>query len=412
MPTTRKVKVAPQLREELQDYASLLRALDTTDSFAVARSIADAPPPTKRRKLNPDAVVEPAAEPAAEPVPKHRKRDTWTRWPLLVGDTKVPEFGLDDEIAVLVRQSLPDDIAGDEDEDDSDNAYLAPICASATSFLSSILALLAHHTPARPQSMQDRLNPIGWQTVLDVAAACGDVDSAVVSNVKSRLEAIYGASDSPAIDRLNTRTFAPSRLKLRDRLQRADDELFSFVGPPPEEEDEDEAPSEDEATMPPPSRTRSMSTGSISSLRLQPPSAQSASDSSEDEQDDSDSDSDGAGIVKHEEAEAESPSKLPRQPSTDDPSSPAPSLPLDPYRHVNDDSDDEDYIPEPGRVRLRSRSKSRSRMKPKLKTSKEAWRVMPPRRKGHVWKLKPRPEEDEDEDEDEDEEGDEEEDDE
>ncbi|KAJ7056997.1 hypothetical protein C8F01DRAFT_339887 [Mycena amicta] len=163
----RKRRVPRPLHDELQDYASLLRALDTTDPLAVARSITQATSPKKRRTATATATEKPK-----------RKRDTWTRWPLLVNDITLPQFGLDDEIAVLARNCLRDTI--DPDEIDDDNNNLDPISTSATAFLSSTLALLAHHTPARTQSMQDRLNPIGWRDVLDIVAASGDVDATCV----------------------------------------------------------------------------------------------------------------------------------------------------------------------------------------------------------------------------------------
>ncbi|KAJ7057001.1 hypothetical protein C8F01DRAFT_1256940 [Mycena amicta] len=115
--------------------ASLLRALDTTDPLAVARSITQATSSKKRHKT-------------ATEKPK-RKRDTWTCWPLLVNNITLPQFGLDDEIAVLARNCLRDTI--DPDEMDDDNNLLDPISTSAAAFLSSTLALLAHHTCAHTE---------------------------------------------------------------------------------------------------------------------------------------------------------------------------------------------------------------------------------------------------------------------
>ncbi|KAF7319502.1 hypothetical protein HMN09_00289200 [Mycena chlorophos] len=232
MPPKRKQRVPRALHDELQDYASLLRALDTGDELGVARKIARAEPPKKRRKLTHNADGDDRGEGSssiAPPKSRVRKRDGWTRWPLLVRDTIVPTFGLEEEIAVLARQclrlqnadSLPNP---DEQDPDSDSASMPAIASSASAFLSSTLALLAHHTPARPQSMQDRLNPLKWQDVLEIVAACGDADATMISNVKTRLEAIYGVFETNAIDRLGARKLVMPRAQAA--LIKADEALL------------------------------------------------------------------------------------------------------------------------------------------------------------------------------------------
>ncbi|KAJ7216653.1 hypothetical protein GGX14DRAFT_696376 [Mycena pura] len=263
MAGKRKLKRVPHaLHSELSEYASLLRALRANDTLDVAKHITRAPPPpTKRHKPQPssgDIVVpvppatdvgegsstlvgtEPPKPKSTDPPKPKPTRDTWTRWPLLAADVHVPEWGLDDEIAALVRQCLQT-TAADEDVDDAEPpSYLPHLTHSASAFLSSVLALLAHHTPARPQSMQNRLNPINWKTVLDVVASCGDVDAATIASVQARMEVIYGPYESPAMSRLKARAAAKSRTAAA--LQEADDALMMLVRPqgktePMEDED-------------------------------------------------------------------------------------------------------------------------------------------------------------------------------
>jgi hypothetical protein len=190
MPGKRK-QVAAGLHSELSEYSSLLRTLHTNDTLDLTKHIT-LPPPTetrrnaKRARSDVDEGSSSVDEPKEEPPkqPKNRKRDTWTRWPLLVNDVYVPEWGLEDEIGVLVRlcqrnnphPAFPDSEEPNPTPPDADEPpyFLPHLTQSASNFLSSILALIALHTPARPQSMQDRINPIGWQTVLEILGACGD----------------------------------------------------------------------------------------------------------------------------------------------------------------------------------------------------------------------------------------------
>ncbi|KAJ7855116.1 hypothetical protein B0H14DRAFT_742213 [Mycena olivaceomarginata] len=252
--------VSHALHSELTEYSSLLRALSTNDTLDLARRLTEPAPPKKRKKQTAKSAVDSqlegpreesqgpiaAGEETRPPTPgssrlppeepegeqqRVRKRDTWTRWPLLPTDIHVPEWGLDDEIEPLVRQCLrnnphPTDEDGEPDDTPS---WLPHLTESASVFLSSVFALLSHHTPARPQSMQDRLNPIDWKMVLDILGTCGDVDATVITTVKARMEAIYGPYDSPAIGRLQTRAEAKSRAAAA--FDEADDALF--VAPRP-----------------------------------------------------------------------------------------------------------------------------------------------------------------------------------
>ncbi|KAF8208217.1 hypothetical protein K438DRAFT_2013015 [Mycena galopus ATCC 62051] len=203
-----------------------------------------------------EVAAESSQPPEEEPQGRTRKRDTWTRWPLLVTDLSVPEWGLEDEIEPLMRQCLrnnphptAEDDASSGEEFGSEDApsWLPHLTQSSSAFLSSMFALLAHHTPPRPQSMQDRLNPIDWKMVLDILSACGSVDKSVINNVKTRMEAIYGLDDSPgwsnslpsncgaegktypAISRLETRAAIKARTSAA--LDEAYDALFLVARP-------------------------------------------------------------------------------------------------------------------------------------------------------------------------------------
>lgn len=122
-----------------------------------------------------------------------RRRDTWTRWPLLLNDVAIPEWSLEDEIGILVADSLKryprpplpamesadlDDHTSNNDDGledgDPDQSYLPHVTSIVSNHLSTILALLVAHTPNRPHGQQNRIEPMDWRAVLDVLCSCGD----------------------------------------------------------------------------------------------------------------------------------------------------------------------------------------------------------------------------------------------
>ena len=147
---------------------------------------------------------------------KVKEKDNRTRWPLLAGDVYVPEWGLEDEVKLLALRTLQcegslyitDDLDAsppsslreatsnpelDAQSSPHDSAYsssrnlatepniydfeqlltpqyLAALTSSAGLYLSRILGLLAAYVPQSGKSMQNRVRPIGWQSVLDIVA--------------------------------------------------------------------------------------------------------------------------------------------------------------------------------------------------------------------------------------------------
>ncbi|KDR77349.1 hypothetical protein GALMADRAFT_443338 [Galerina marginata CBS 339.88] len=241
--------VPAALHRELSEYASLLRALRVRDAMDITKQLTkpspfvlqdndlnydqdeyedegedlpvagpshsnhpiNAQPSTKSDKAR-------GKEPADRPklAPKQRRRDHWTRWPLPLNDVLVPEWTLEDEVAVIASQIMKsrpplafpvpshglddsDDEDGSEDEeervvpvrdieldsDDPDPPYYVPyLTSTVANYLSTIFAVLASHTPARPASMQNRIEPLNWRAVIDVVVSCGNPEFAN-SNGKS-----------------------------------------------------------------------------------------------------------------------------------------------------------------------------------------------------------------------------------
>ncbi|KAJ6591027.1 hypothetical protein DFH09DRAFT_1138358 [Mycena vulgaris] len=252
----KRKRVPPALHAELSEYSSLLRALRTNDTLDVTKHIV-LPPHRKPSKskggeasssalddLEPAPDAQPDDKPVEDvppeevgPQPRKRKRDTWTRWPLLVKDVHVPEWGLEDEVEALMRVCLREHPrpavleSADAEEPDEAPPSLPHLTQSASNFLSSILALIALHTPARSQSMQDRLNIIGWQNVLEIVAASGDkalVDANMMTSVKARMEAIYTPYKSDIVDRVTTRVV---KSRAAAGLDRAEDAIFVMARP-------------------------------------------------------------------------------------------------------------------------------------------------------------------------------------
>lgn len=141
--------------------------------------------------------------------PEQIRRDHWTRWPLLLKDVLLPEWTLQDEVAVIVSQLVksrqplvfpvpnvsPDchgmeTAGGDEYEDEDDRLihvmdmevesddpdppfYVPYLTSIIAKYLATIFSILASHTPARPASMQNRIEPLNWRAVVDVVVSCG-----------------------------------------------------------------------------------------------------------------------------------------------------------------------------------------------------------------------------------------------
>ncbi|KAF8964814.1 hypothetical protein BDZ97DRAFT_2075072 [Flammula alnicola] len=215
-----------------------------------------------------------AKEPAA---PKQRRRDHWTRWPLPLEDVLNPEWTLEDEVAVIVSQLMkmrprppfPVPVAGPDeameedeedraftvadiefDEEDPDPPFYVPYIVSIiANYLSTILGLLASFTPARPASMQNRIEPLNWRAIIDVVVSCGIPEFAnakyvaslsryvvvgnpccrVVNNVIKRMEAIYGPSVSPLEGKKATSYRAVERIKEKEAATKKFEKKFDEV---------------------------------------------------------------------------------------------------------------------------------------------------------------------------------------
>ncbi|KAF5384124.1 hypothetical protein D9615_003276 [Tricholomella constricta] len=189
-----------------------------------------------------------------------RKRDTWTRWPLLINDVHVPEWSFEDEIGFLAsnalklnpRPPLPSVDSEEHSEEsgndlcdlgdvDADSSFLPHLTNAASNHLSTILALLVAHTPNRSFGLQNRVEPMGWRAVLDVLSSCGDsrvADPKMINTVKSRMETLCGPSDES--DKPTTDVLAAHRIqcsinakeKLKAQISQPMEALFRFPAPP------------------------------------------------------------------------------------------------------------------------------------------------------------------------------------
>ncbi|KAF8809400.1 hypothetical protein BYT27DRAFT_7337171 [Phlegmacium glaucopus] len=243
----KRKRIPTALHSELTEYASLLRALRTKDAMDLTVHLSgNVAPPAK---------------------PK-RKRDHWTRWPLLLEDVPIPEWTLEDEVTVIASRvikahptptfpvtegplehddpSHTDYVMNTEfEEDDPDYPFYVPYLTSVVAtLLSTTFSLLAKHTPSRPASMQNRIEPLNWRSVIDVIVACDIPEYSnpkILENVIRRMEAIYGPSFSPLEGKMATSYRAVERMKNKaaatDRLHKLHEEpmasYFTQASPPP-----------------------------------------------------------------------------------------------------------------------------------------------------------------------------------
>jgi len=217
-----KRRVPAALHRELSEYASLLRVLRTRDTMDVTKYLTKPSPfalnddtqlnleddmdgslgdALKTQRLNsPSPLISDSTDRSSSVrsssksngSPKKRKRrDQWTRWPVMLKDVLKPEWTLEDEVAVVASQvtkarshplskispdAHPSEESDDglivldlevEDDDPDPPFYVPSLTYTIANFLSTILAQLASHTPARPCSMQNRIEPLNWQAVIN-----------------------------------------------------------------------------------------------------------------------------------------------------------------------------------------------------------------------------------------------------
>ncbi|KAI0672304.1 hypothetical protein C8Q78DRAFT_1077841 [Trametes maxima] len=283
----KRPRVPAALHSELTEYSSLLRALRTSNTLDLVQHLAEPPPsPLRTVSVAADSLVDqedheslddlPLTESASRgqestlsssirshstghnrkriPSGKARQRDTWTRWPLLAGDVHVPEWGLQDEVHHVARQVLAhlddkalesakrdadgpgspshDDafMAALSDEESQERSTLSPVALRALAsdsavFLTRVLALMAAHVPNAEKSMQNRLRPINWESIVDVASTHGVVEQEVVERVRTRLSRMYPPSQ-PVEGSHRLTHLSAMKSHLSDLLSRYDNNLF------------------------------------------------------------------------------------------------------------------------------------------------------------------------------------------
>ncbi|PPQ71673.1 hypothetical protein CVT24_007826 [Panaeolus cyanescens] len=272
----KKRRVAASLHSELSEYTSLLRALRTNDALDVTKHLTNAP---SFARLDDLAGIDIPSSPLPGPsdlshpnnhdfadesdngssrkgksressMPAKSRRDHWTRWPLLINDVLPPKWTLDDEIAVIAAQVLKmrpplqfpvpcedEECEGEQediqardmelDEEDPDLPFFVPyLTTTIADYLATVLSLLSAHTPARPASMQNRIEPLDWRAVIDVVVCSGIKEYSnpkIVENVIKRMEAIYerGPSSNQYDDR-------PTRAVERMKRKADVDESFDY----------------------------------------------------------------------------------------------------------------------------------------------------------------------------------------
>ncbi|KAI0767445.1 hypothetical protein C8Q74DRAFT_1318114 [Fomes fomentarius] len=170
---------------------------------------------------------------------KAKERDTWTRWPLLAGDVHVPEWGLAEEVKHIaervlaasegqvppllctkgegeVEEIIPHETGAastsscstsSDDEEDMDtllsHTSLQALTADSATFLARVFASLAAHVPAAAVgSMQNRVRPICWETVIDVALANDIITTRTATAVRERMSHLYPPRQPDIVPRM------------------------------------------------------------------------------------------------------------------------------------------------------------------------------------------------------------------
>jgi len=120
---------------------------------------------------------------------------------------------------------------GDDNDDDAllSSSFLHALSVDSVLHLSRILSTLSAHVPLVEKSLKSRVHPMNWESVLNIMAASGQVESRVVQRAKERLEAIYGLSQSEAV--LRTEAVQTAKRKLSGLYSANPTNFMSFKGP-------------------------------------------------------------------------------------------------------------------------------------------------------------------------------------
>ncbi|KAI9056317.1 hypothetical protein FKP32DRAFT_1585882 [Trametes sanguinea] len=288
----KRPRVPTALHSELTEYSSLLRALRTSNTLDLVQHLTEPSQPatqsTSFLEDDDDAVSEWRDEPSEGPPPtesgthdlmsevassvrsrtdgrprelraagKAKRQDMWTRWPLLAGDVHVSEWGLQEEVHHVAQQVLAfldgshageadtqeprveedttplDDIPVATNEDHQEHPALSAVALRAltsdsAAFITRILALVAAHVPNADKSMQHRIRPINWETVVDVACAHGVVDAEAAARIRTRMARLYPPAQPDIVHRVQHLSALKGRLN--ETLTQCDASLLSAPG--------------------------------------------------------------------------------------------------------------------------------------------------------------------------------------
>ncbi|XP_006455230.1 hypothetical protein AGABI2DRAFT_194871, partial [Agaricus bisporus var. bisporus H97] len=173
---------------------------------------------------------------------------------MLLKDVPPPDWSLQDEIGSIVRQILApvetntkteEDAELDHDSDrDDEDTYMRHLAELITPVietrLESLFAIICAHTVARPDSMQNRIEPLTWDdlsNILSSPMASHLVDETVLQNVVNRMQTVdYNppsnskpnaiSSPSPATALRRQSLVNSSRSRLNGLLSTHDASLF------------------------------------------------------------------------------------------------------------------------------------------------------------------------------------------
>lgn len=192
---SRRRHVSAALRDEVTEYSSLLRALRTSHTLDVAAHLTQPQQPSglERHASEPEvfsttpstSTSEPSRAQSEPELRDWKNRDQWTRWPMLLKDVPPPDWSLQDEIGSIVRQILApvetntkteEDAELDHDSDrDDEDTYMRHLAELITPVietrLESLFAIICAHTVARPDSMQNRIEPLTWDDLSNILSS-------------------------------------------------------------------------------------------------------------------------------------------------------------------------------------------------------------------------------------------------
>ncbi|KAG9024613.1 hypothetical protein FRB95_011271 [Tulasnella sp. JGI-2019a] len=121
--------------------------------------------------------------------------DRKTMWPLQSSDLQIPRFGLEEEVSRIAQEFLRRQHNSFDSDIDFPESLMRALSRRSAALLEHLLDLLYQRRDAVAPSVQIRLRPAGWESLLGAVGTTGAVNPVVLERCQKRLETMFGPGE-------------------------------------------------------------------------------------------------------------------------------------------------------------------------------------------------------------------------